>query len=139
MMAILAAIAGAGTNGVVTLSGEVISDTGGAPRNARLNINADGTVDKVEDTTTTQIDTATDWIFPNAYANGDYDARYTNLSGDALDIEAAAEDIWIALSADRQWGYSTSSSKSGTMDFEIRDPGGTTVASTQYTLTATII
>ncbi|KKL04597.1 hypothetical protein LCGC14_2614480, partial [marine sediment metagenome] len=85
------------------------------------------------------IDTATDWIIPNDFANGDFDGRYTNLSGDALDVEAAAADTWIALSLDRQWGYNTSSSKTCTLDFEIRDPSGVTVASTQYTLIATII
>ena len=137
-MQLIASVVG-GVGPIITLSGEVVSDIGGAPRSARININADGTVDKVESTGTTQIDTATDWIIPAGHASGDYDARYTNLSGDALDVEAAAADTWIALSADRQWGYNTSSSKTCTLDFEIRDPSGVTVASTQYTLIATII
>jgi hypothetical protein len=83
---------------------------------------------------------ATDWITPNSLGSGDYDVRYTGLTGDALTSESSAADAWIALSGARTYlltraGIGISSC---TLTFEIRDPGGTTVASTAKTFTAEV-
>ncbi len=86
--------------GVVTVSGENATDIA-VNRNARATIvlRQDGTIDKIEDTTITQVDAATDWIIPNIAAPSNYQFRYTGLAGDPLDgSTSAAEDVWRAAS-----------------------------------------
>ena len=115
---------------VVTLSGETVSNV--LTGVASLFLNADGTMDKTDFGGRVQIDAATDWIIPNSSASADFDMRYTNLVGDALSTEPAAEDTWINCGAERE--MTISGSKTSTFDIEIRDPSGSTVASTSYSL-----
>jgi len=91
--------------GVVTLSGETISDIVDDPANAEVRIifRADGTIDKYEGGVTTQIDAGTDWIIPNGAANAGYDVGYSGLTGGVFTTESAAEDTTINLGADRTW------------------------------------
>ncbi len=122
----------------LNLAGETTLDSNpGGSSNARIRINADGTVDEITNVGgTVQVDSATDWIIPNLAATSSYDVRYTGHTGTALTAEAAAEDVWIALSADRLYGLSSSSADlSATFTLEIR-AGGVTLASGSYTLTA---
>lgn len=81
------------------------------------------------------------WIDPTAAANGSYDVRFTNLvqnlgSGDWT-TEAAADDIWIATSAQRTWlsNMTTAGQRQFTLDFEVRKNAGPppTTASRSYT------
>lgn len=61
-------------------------------------IRADGTMDKIINTTTSQIDSTADWIRPEDAAPDDYEARYTGLTGDPLDATTtAAVNVWHAL------------------------------------------
>lgn len=96
-------------------------------------INADGTVDKTDFGGRTQIDSATDWVIPNSVASSDYDVRYTSLTGDPLDVAPAAENVWVDLSVDREFGNNLGNS---TFTIEIREPGGETVASGVYSCLA---
>ena len=126
----------------VKLSGETIANVEADPTQARAWIifNTDGTVDKREGGAVSQIDTATDWIIPNSGADGIYEVRYTNLSGDAFTVSAAAADTWIALTAGRTRGYTNTSNgttTSSTADFQIRlGGGGGSITSANYSLSA---
>ena len=134
------------TGGVhYTVTGATINDDSTSRTcTARLTINADGTIDKLENVTTTQLSSDTDWVTPNEVADGDHDVRITNVvwtTGAAFTNEAAAEDAWIDLSVARVWDLiDTNSSPTGNLwvdfDIEIRDPGGSTVASGSYTMKA---
>ena len=130
--------------GTVTLSGESVS-VNGALADAGIRFNSDGTVDKVENGTYTQVDSSTDWIIPNGAASSLYDVRITNV----VDIggspegfnhaSAAAEDVWINLGANREWavenvGTGGSSSVGYTFDVEIRYNGGSVLDSASYTV-----
>ena len=106
---------------------------------AQLRFNMDGTVDENENLGGyVQIDPATDWIIPNNLASGQYEVRYTNLTVGAFSAEAAAEDVWIDLSADRQWTISRAilGTSTVTADFQIRRNGGAVLATAEYTLEA---
>ena len=124
-------------NAVVTLSGETISDSGPSPATALVIFNTDGTVDKKEGLSTTQIDSGTDWIIPNGSADPLYEVSYTLDSGDAL-TDGGAAGTWVALSANRQYGYITDApgSLSGTITVSIRFDGGATIDTGVYVLTA---
>ncbi len=117
------------TAGNVTLSGEDALDVG-INRNARaaIVVRSDGTIDKIENVTTTQVDVSTDWIDPNGDASSDYDVRYTGLVGDALDGSTSlAEDVWGDLGVDKFFEQrATSSPDSFESEFtlEIRFMGG---------------
>ena len=131
----------AGVPGVVTLSGETISPptvASGTPPRGEIVFRADGTVDKIENGATSQIDTATDWIFPNSRASDKYDLRYTSQSGDIFTAEASAEDTWIDLGTDRIYTLTRIpvGTSTNTVTFEIRNNAGTTVASTVYVIEA---
>lgn len=111
------------TFGVVTLSGETIEDRGGSARTAGIRFNTDGTVDKLERVTYTQIDAATDWIIPNDAALSEYEVRYTGHSGEPFQEFAATENTWIAISAAREWKVINSSggtTETANATFEIR-------------------
>ena len=134
---LVAAAMNAGSPAIVTVSGQTITPAPVAdPGNAKATVifNADGTVDQNRNESVTQIDSATDWIIPNEKASGDYDVRYTGLTGDALDIAAAAEDAWIALSSDREFGLTQTviGTKDTTVTIEIRGPDGSTIDSASY-------
>ena len=115
------------------LNGESVSNV--LTNVAAIRIGLDGIVEKRDFGGLAQIDSATDWVIPNETADGDHDVRYTNLTGDALTTFPAAEDTWIDLSADREYGMASGTC---TFDIEIRDPLGTTVASDSYTLLAAL-
>ena len=90
------------TAGVVTVSGEVIDDSGVGARTyiARLRLLSTGTTDKRENTTTTQIDASTDWIIPNGAAPDDYEVRYVSHTGQALNGSTnLTENNWAALTS----------------------------------------
>ncbi len=133
----------AGRPAVVNLAGGTITapeDTASPyDGSAGVRVNADGTVDGVTyinggAPNGIQVSAATDWIIPNAIANGDYDVRMVSPTGAALTTLAATENTWIALSADRLWSVERGSVGTSTAGFglEIRDPLGVTVATGTY-------
>lgn len=122
------------TLGVVTLSGEAVSNALSGV--ASLFLNADGTMDKTDFGGRAQIDASTDWIIPNTGASDKFDMRYTNHSGDVLDTEPAAEDVWVDCGSERE--MSITGNKSCSFDIEIRDVQGITVASASYSLLSAV-
>lgn len=129
---------------VVTLSGEFIttSVSGAVPSVARLIINPDGTLDKLENGSTTQIDASTDWIIPNGAASSSYQVRFTNLAGTITGAGTTlTEDVWADI--DQVHGIRTArpiaqgnGQTGATFDLEIRLGTGATLASASYTLQA---
>ena len=129
----------AGLNDIVTVSGEGITDIQAGNARAALVFNTDGTVDKIEASTTTQIDSATDWIIPNSTAPSDYEIRFTSLVGAALDgVTNLTEDVFAILSTQRTMDQNrtTVGTDTSTFTVEIRKGSGSVLSSASYTLTA---
>lgn len=130
--------------GTVTLSGEAIADQAGGDRlyRAALVIRTDGTLDKIENTTTTQIDSGTDWIDPNGDASADFEFKYELDSGDALDVSSSvAASTWLAVSSDifleQRWAAGAGiGSKASTITVSVRFDGGSVIDTGVFTLTA---
>lgn len=130
-MSLFFALLGTGGGVRYNLDGESVNNV--ITGVATVHINADGTVDKTDNSPRSQIDSLLDWVRPTSLADSNHDVRYTNLTGDALDTAPAAEDTWIDLGSDREFGNTDGNS---TCDIEIRDPDGTTVASASYSFLA---
>jgi hypothetical protein len=132
-----------GSSPSVTLSGASINDTDGVSATAGIRFNSDGTIDKNEGGVYSQIGSTTDWIIPNGAASADYDVRYTTAaSPNDFTAKAAAQNTWIDLGANREWSLTLSSPDThltGDITFEIRNPGGVTVATGVYSFTATVV
>ena len=129
---------------IYALSGETIIDSiTSRTATAGVRVNSDGTIDKLVNTTYTQIDATTDWVIPNTAADGDHEVRITAVTfneGAGFDVEAEVEDTWIALSANRTWAVVDSTDgpagdKDVSFTIEIRI-FGTTVVSGSYRLIA---
>ena len=141
---IICATAVYASGAVVTVSGDAAADTGvNRAARAAIVLRSDGTVDQIENVTTTQIDTATDWIIPNSAAPDDYEGRYTGLVGDPLDnATSLAEDVWGALSSDiffeQRADIGTDDDFSSSITIEVRKgSSGGAIDSATYTLDAT--
>jgi hypothetical protein len=132
---------------------------GSATRTAGIAILANGTTTWPRTFTNVQLNPLTDWIIPNGAASASYDVRLTNLTWILKDEGFAVspsggtytqpmpagpyaadsdgdEDIWWDLGTDRYWVFIDDDSSAdpvgtqhATFDIEIRNPGGTTVAS----------
>lgn len=127
--------------GTVTLSGEAVSSSDPGSATATIRFTAEGTVEKDENGTTTQVDSGTDWIIPNVAASSEYQIRYTNFTGSALLSPPSDEDEWIDLSEDRNFSLFRFSSNPGTsacsFTIEIRKgSSGAALDSATYTLSA---
>lgn len=127
----------------VTVSGEFISDA--APNGTRtatagVRVNNDGTIDKLIDTTYTQIDSSTDWRIPNGSGSG-YHVKFTKNVLDPAPTGGTL-DTWLSLSSSYLVYYDEATDDTengGTITIEISDDGGsTTLDSANYPLTATI-
>jgi hypothetical protein len=128
---------------VVTLSGEIVSDNSAGTSEAKLRVNADGTIDKY--TTTggwSQIDSSTDWIIPNGSASSDYDVRVTGVLG-TFTASPGTNGDWFTLGSDRTWELSLtgSSGDSDQVSFtvEIRDGSDVTQDTGSYSLAVDIL
>jgi len=90
-----------------------------------------------------QIDTATDWIRPADRSPGDYEVRYTSVTGDTANLTCTtAVDTWHPLSSG-DWTITVSDTnlavgpKSCTFTIEIRKGStGSALVSGSYTLSA---
>ncbi len=81
---------------VVTVSGETISHSvdNGNTATTRVQVRQDGTIEKREGSTDTQVDASTDWIIPNNANDDLYEVMFTRVvpfsdaptGGDALDV-----------------------------------------------------
>ena len=126
----------------ITLSGQAVNDNGAGTRTVGYRVGADG---KMYEFTSAggyvQIDSATDWIIPNASASIAYQVRvtaFTDIGTGTYFDSGTAEDIWIDLSVNRTWLKSTtgtggSNSVDSTFTFEIRLGTASALASTVYT------
>lgn len=139
-----ALLAGAGA-GVVTLSGASgpgIVDADGSNALALLIVNSDGTTDKDEGGSVTQINSADDWLRPTSIAPGPHRVRFTLQSGDTPNSGNSSGSLgsWLALTSGRSIGYNaTSSTLSGTILVEIDDGNGNVLASATYDIEARIV
>lgn len=128
-----------GTGGTVSQSDAV------APYDTTVGIrfNTDGTVETGVSQNGAAItwSPAGNWITPTSAASGDYDVRFTNMvhnvGASDWTTEAAADDTWIALSAQRTWlsNRTLFGPFNFTCDFEVRDGGGAPpdTGSSEYT------
>lgn len=135
-----------GSVGIVTVSGEVITDSQAdpGPADAAVRFKTDGTVEKYESFSYTQIDAATDWIIPNlAASKRSYVVKATELGQTGTGSRTGPTlGSWHALTTNREWKVSrTSGVGSATWDLTIEisaDGGTTTLDSATYNLTATL-
>lgn len=133
----------AGDAVTVTLSGEAVSAVSASVATAQLKIDDDGKVYKQSNGGGwTQIDAVADWVRPISAAPGLYEVRFTNLTGAALDSATALEDVWHSLSSSdfvMTQSRGASGTDGSTFDVEIRENGGSVLASASYTLSATVV
>lgn len=133
--------AGGAAADVVTVSGESVSHgTGGAGgAKAGVRFNTDGTVDRRNGGTYTQIDSGTDWVIPNSTYTGTYHIKWEAGTG-ACDVTPFAVSTWTAMSTGpHEWREEEDggSSDSCSITISISDDGGsTTLDSAVYSLTA---
>ena len=142
MIQLIAGVVG-GITPAGKLSGEVIVDSVTDPVNAECGIKfqSTGFVQKFVGGVFTTIDSATDWIIPRVYANGDWDVRFTGTPANAFTTSAAVEDTWINLGSDRIWLLERLIVGTSTADvtFELRNPAGVTVSSVAYTFDSIVL
>ncbi len=141
-MLLLLAASTIGGAAIVTLTNTTIADeppSGNAY--SSIIFRADGTLDKDGSLSgVTQIRVATDWVIPNLKNSG-YEVRLlSGHGGTTFNVEAAAEDTWVDLSADRTWRHDrvTSGTDTGTYTFEIRlGSAGAAIETGDFVVTAT--
>ena len=134
----------AGRGEVVTVSGASISHSdSGASAQAGVKFNSDGTVDKQELVTFTQINPTTDWIIPANDFGGIYyiswtdDSRTVNGGIFSEPFASSGGTNWQPLTSNRLWTVTNSSNAASQWVITIRisgDAGLTTLASNTYTL-----
>ena len=130
----------AGRPGIVTVSGESISDIQVlTTATAGVRFNADGTIDKNVTGVYSQIDSGTDWLIPNAAAPSLYQvyAAYTGVAP-----SGAATNTWLDLTSNREWTV-VNSGPGGTdvctLTVSIRYNGGGVIDSGVFTLSSQYI
>ena len=131
-------------SGVVTLSGEIVTDDTGLKVGIRFA--AGGVVSKLIGGVYTQVDTGTDWIIPQADAPDLFELMTDNWvdtggAGDGFEDEAAASGVWVPMASSRLWSVLAAGiggSNSNGMDFDahIRWNGGATLDSGAYSVTS---
>jgi len=97
-----------------------------------IRFNTDGTIEtgKSLDGAAITWSPAGTWINPISAADGTYSVRFTNKVQDLgvgdWSAEAAADDTWIALSAQRVWtsNKTAAGERKFTVDFEVRKTAG---------------
>jgi len=132
--------------GAVTVSGETVTDNVAVNRLARaaIVVRSDGTIDKIENATVTQIDSGTDWIIPNGDASSLYEVKYDLDIGDTLDASTdLADGIWGALGADKFFEqratFYPDQDRASTITISIRFNGGSVLDSATFILEAQAI
>ena len=129
---------------VVTISGESgISDSvGSGTAFAGIRVNTDGTIDKREGGTYTQIDTATDWVRPTGRASSTFDVRANIVSETEDGFNAGLSDLfgtWLPMSTDREWVVTeatTGFTSTGTLTLLVRYNNSATLDSANYSMSA---
>ena len=133
------------SGGVVTITTGSISDpTTNRTSTAGVRFHSDGRIQKLVNTTRTQINASTDWIIPNGDADNTYEVRanYNWIEGSTWLSEPVAENTWIDLGTLREWSVQDTAAPPGlgtkevAITFNIRKDGGATLATGIITLTA---
>jgi hypothetical protein len=127
----------------LTLSGETIDNTLGDPSCfAGVHVNANGTLEEIGPAAVdeyTQIDSATDWVFPNAMSNRGFHFKCEN-AGDALAAGSDNIDEWLPLGTGLSWYYEDTNDigiDTGEWTISVSADGGSTTAdSGTFTVTA---
>lgn len=150
-------IAGGGL-GKVTVSGGSVSDddfsAGSSVAICGFRWNTDGTVDKLEGASYTQVSASTDWVQPNAKSNRRYWIHATQVSyNEVQETPSIFEtldgtmDTWLELTTAREWKNTLNSNSAGAGDNSwvitvsiASDSAGTNVLdSANYTMTNTVL
>ncbi len=123
---------------VVKLSGEDVSDTQSSPATAMstITVRSNGTVEKTENTTTTQVDASTDWVRPASLASSAFEVMATVNSGA---VQSGTTGSWLNLGSNRAWSCTrnVNGTASANLTIAIRHNGGAVISSNTYTLSAT--
>ena len=133
----------AGAATLTLANASVTHSTPSPPALAYIVLNTDGTVDKHEGVTVTQLNPTTDWIIPIEKALGaSYEVKWDKISGTAptLTTNFVTEATYYDLATARTIGYTvgTTSVQAGVIRISIRRTGTTTVVDTaDFTLSAT--
>jgi hypothetical protein len=128
---------------VFTLNGEInidhdVEEPGEATIGIR--VNTDGTIDKQEGTTYTQLSPTTDYVIPNDADKTDVRFKVTN-NGDTLDGTSDAVGSWVNISIPRVWRIVVSSEGTASLNLTLEvssDAGSSTEDSGVYTGTAEV-
>lgn len=121
------------TGGTVTLTDQSVSHTHATAARAGVYWNGDGTVDKREGSTFTQVSALTDWIIPNGAASNDYEFKlsYVSSTGSFATGYRVFYGTWAA-----GWHYIDMQKNSGTgtatltVTVSVRDAATLTVLDT---------
>ena len=129
----------------LTLTDATISHVTGSPAAvALLTINTDGTVDKTEGVTVTQLNPTTDWIIPIEKAFGaSYEVKWDLISGTSPNTKTTWPDeaTYVDISTVRTIGHTlgTTATVGCVLRISIRRTGTTTVVDTaDFTLNAQV-
>jgi hypothetical protein len=104
----------------------------GGPLDAGFGLLRDGTHDRVNSGGQSQINSTTDWVTPRTSTVGDdYETKWNQISGGAMNDENYTEDTWttltVATGRGRYVGHSTAAtSTSRTFEIDIGDDGTST-------------
>ena len=128
---------------VVTLTDASISHVTPSPAAvALLTINTDGTVDKTEGVTVTQINPTTDWIIPNGLASSQYEVKWDVISGTSPNTKTTwpTEATYFDLSTVRTIGHTlgTTATVGGVLRISIRRNGGAIIDTADFTFNAQV-
>ena len=127
--------------GLVTVSGEIITNADFGTVLAGVRFNLSGIVERNIDGNRNQIDSSTDWIIPNSSSSGprEFHIRALQNATSGSGTRVGTLNVWELLTSSREWTIQKSDSGIATwdLDIEISDDGGSTTLDTAlYELTA---
>ena len=127
----------------VTLTDATISHVTAAPAAVALvTINTDGTVDKTEGVTVTQLNPTTDWIIPNEKASSQYEVKWDVISGTTPNTKTTWPDeaTYVDISTVRTIGHTlgTTATVGCVLRISIRRNGGAVIDTADFTLNAQV-
>ena len=138
-----AAYVDAGPGIVVDINAAIAADTApnGSTATAGFRVNSDGTVDKREDSTYTQVNSGTDWRIPNGSGAGYY-VRFTKGVLDPTPtVGGLTLGTWYEITSNREvsWALSTNDTLlTTTLTVELGTDGSTADVSANMTCTMTV-
>jgi hypothetical protein len=132
MSGALTAMLGMGSGKITRVTGATIDDAAGVQ--AGIRFNADGTTDKLENATYTQINGSSDWIYPPPPGSIAVEIHCDVISGS---VTGDSTGVWLSLSASqaREWKC-LGPAGAASITITLRNLAGTQIAQGSYTLTA---